>query len=97
MHADLPHIIQENAHEHNHSEGRHDAKTGARVTGEPGLVGTRVILRLLAVGREVRTMVRSPTPAPHVSVIGAERDDDAGSLDDVAGCEFVDDRIHLLD
>ena len=27
--------------------------------------------------------------------IESDRDDDAGGLDDVAGCEFVDDRIRL--
>jgi nucleoside-diphosphate-sugar epimerase len=66
-------------------------------TGEPGFVASRVILRLLAVGREVRTMVSSPTRAAQVSVISADRDGDAGRLDEAAGCEFVDDRIHLLE
>ena len=59
--------------------------------------GSRVILRLLAVGRQVRIMTRSPTGAAHVSDFAADRDDDAESVDDVAGCEFVDDRIHLVE
>jgi uncharacterized protein YbjT (DUF2867 family) len=58
---------------------------------------SRVIRRLLAVGRQVRTMVRSPTRAVHLSDLAADRDDDAGSVDDAAGCEFVDDRIHLVE
>jgi hypothetical protein len=55
-------------------------------------------------------MVGSSTPAAEVPAmpdaedvqpdarepfIGSDRDDDAGSLDAVAGCEFVDDRIRL--
>jgi nucleoside-diphosphate-sugar epimerase len=71
--------------------------TTVLTTGEPGFVGRRVILRLLAVGREVSTMVRSPRPVAQVSVIAADRDGHAGSFDDAAGCEFVDDRIHLLE
>jgi nucleoside-diphosphate-sugar epimerase len=82
------------------------------VTGGPGLVGSRVILRLLAAGREPRTMAGSPTPATEVraipdigdvqpsargSFIATYRDHDAGRLDAVAGSEFVDDRIRLLE
>jgi hypothetical protein len=74
------------------------------------LAGSRVILRLLAAGREVRTMARSSTRAAEVramldagdvppgtrgSFIAADRDPDARRLDAVAGCEFVDDRIRL--
>ena len=70
---------------------------GVLMTSEPGFVGTRVIRRLLAVGREVRTMVRSPTPPAHVSVMAAAPNGAAENLDDVAGREFVDDRIHLLE
>jgi hypothetical protein len=32
-----------------------------------------------------------------LSVIPADRDPDIGRLDAVAGCEFVDDRIHLVE
>jgi nucleoside-diphosphate-sugar epimerase len=83
------------------------------VTGGPGLVGSRVILRLLAAGRAVRTMLVSPThaaearavvdtdtdvrPGARLSVIAADRDHDASRLDAVAGGEFVDDRIRLLE
>ena len=34
-------------------------------------------------------------PGARVSFIAADRDHDAGKLDAVAGCEFVDDRIRL--
>ena len=59
---------------------------------------------------EVRTMVAGPTraseagampdtadvqPGTCVPFIAPDRDDDAGLLDAVAGCEFVDDRIRL--
>ena len=75
-----------------------DRSIGKRVmTGEPGFVGLRVLIRLLAVGREPRTVVRRPARAAHVSVVAADRDGDAGRLDDIAGCEFVDDRIHLVE
>jgi hypothetical protein len=67
------------------------------------------ILRLVG-GRQVRTTVGSPTRAAgmraslengdvrsiyRVSLIAAARDDRAGGLDDVAGSEFLDDRIRL--
>jgi nucleoside-diphosphate-sugar epimerase len=80
------------------------------VTGPPSFVGSRVILRLLAAGREVRTTVGSATraaearamvdgggvqPGARVSFVTADRDHDARRLDPVAGCEFVDDRIRL--
>ena len=67
------------------------------MTGEPGVVGTHLILRLLAMGREVRTMVRSPRAAALVEVVATDRPSRDGRLDDVAGCEFVDDRIHWLE
>ena len=70
------------------------------VPGGPGMVGSRVILRLLAAGREVRTMLGSPTrvaetraildianvqPSARVWFSTADRDHDAGRLDAVAG------------
>jgi hypothetical protein len=79
------------------------------VAVESSWVGSRVIIRLLAAGREVRTMVGSPTRAAEaravmdtgdvqssvrVSFAATDRDHDAGRLDRSAGCEFVDDRIH---
>jgi dihydroflavonol-4-reductase len=82
------------------------------LAGGPALSRSRVILRLRAAGREVRTIVGSPThaaqvratvdpgdvqPAARVSFIVADRDHDEGRLDGVAGCEFVDDRIRLLE
>jgi nucleoside-diphosphate-sugar epimerase len=77
--------------------------------GAPGSIGRRVILRLLAGGRECYAMVESPTRAAEVrpmlgtrgvrqdrlSFMAADRDDDAARLDAVAGCEYVDDRIRL--
>lgn len=86
-------------------------KTEVLVTGGLGLVGSRVILSLLAAGRQVRTMVGSPTraaevgamldpgdvqPGARVPPIATDRDD-AGRLDAVAGSEFVDDRIRRLE
>jgi hypothetical protein len=76
------------------------------------VAGKRVILRLLAAGREVCDMVVSPRravemraildtghvqPGARVWFIASDRDDDAGRLDAGAGCEFVDDRIRLLE
>ena len=78
------------------------------MTGGPGVIRSRVILRLVAAGREVRTMLGSPTRAAEKRVIldtgdiqsrtrmsffAKDRDDQAGRLDAAAGCEFVDDRI----
>ena len=73
-----------------------------------GLVGSSVILRLSATGREVRTEVESPVRAATVrAVLGrkvqpdsasfsaTERDGDARRLEVVAGGEFLDDRIRL--
>jgi hypothetical protein len=63
-------------------------------------------------GRELRAIVGSPTRAAElltvlntrdvqtgarVSFIPADRDHDPGRLDAASGCEFVDDRIRLLD
>ena len=68
------------------------------------------ILGLLAAGRQVRTTVGSRTRAAdmrpslengdvrsiyRVSLIAAGRVDGPGGLDDVAGSEFLDDRIRL--
>jgi nucleoside-diphosphate-sugar epimerase len=79
-------------------------------TSGPGVVGRPLILRLLAAGREVRTIVESRTraaevratfgtrdvqPGAHVSFIVIDRDQ-ARRLDAAAGCEFVDDRIRAL-
>jgi nucleoside-diphosphate-sugar epimerase len=81
------------------------------VTSWPGFFGSVAILRILAAGREVRTMEESPTtggaeesamvnagdiqPSPGASFIAADRDQDVERLDTVAGSEFVDDRIRL--
>jgi hypothetical protein len=81
------------------------------VTGEPGVVGSRAIFRVMAAGREVRAMVAGPThppvgtmrnnggihPGAQASFIAADRDLEAGRLDAAAGCEYFDDRIRLPD
>jgi hypothetical protein len=74
------------------------------------VAGNRVIVRLLAAGREVCDMVVSPRravemraileagyvqPGARVAFIASDRDDGEGRLDAVAGCEFADDRIRL--
>ena len=48
---------------------------------------------------EVRTGVDTGDvqPGARISFIAADRDHDAGGLDAAAGCEFVDDRIRLLE
>jgi hypothetical protein len=76
------------------------------------VVDNGVILRLLTAGREVRTMVVSPAraaetraildtgdvqPGTRVSFIASDPDDEEGRLDAIAGSEFVDDRIRLLE
>jgi len=53
-----------------------------------------VILRVLGVYTEVRSMEESPR---HPSFTAADRDRDAERMDSVAGSEFVDDRIRLRD
>jgi dihydroflavonol-4-reductase len=80
------------------------------VTSGAGVVGGRLILRLLAAGRELRTMVGTATRTAEmrailhtgnvqrggrVSFIAADRDHEGGRLDAAAGCEFVDDRVRL--
>ena len=80
------------------------------VTSGPGVVGGRLILRLLAAGRELRTMVGTAMRTAEmraildtanvqgggrVLFIAADRDHDGGRLDAAAGCEFVDDRVRL--
>ena len=80
-------------------------------TGGRGLVGNPVLLWVLAAGRQLRTMVGRPTrvaemraiqdtgsvQGDRVSFSAADRDDDSGRLDAVAGSEFVDDRIRELE
>ena len=76
------------------------------------MVGSRVISKLLAAGRDLRAIVGSPTRAAElrtvlntrdvhtgarVSSIPTDRDHDPGRLDAASGCEFVDDRIRLLE
>jgi nucleoside-diphosphate-sugar epimerase len=80
------------------------------VTIGAGFVGSGAILRLLAFGSEVGSMEESPRraaeepatvdagdvqPSPRASFIAADREQDAESVDAVAGSEFVDDRIRL--
>ena len=81
------------------------------VTGGRGLVGNRVMLWLLAAGRQLCTMVGSPTrvaemralqdtenvQGDRLSFSAADRDHDSRRLDAVAGSEFVDDRIRELE
>ena len=81
------------------------------VTGVPGFVGSDVILRFLARGREVRTMPGHPTravevcamdtgdiqPSARLLFVPADRNHDPERVDAVAGCEFVDDRIRVLE
>ena len=80
-------------------------------TGGRGLVGNPVMLWVLAAGRQLRTMVGRPTrvaemraiqdagsvQGDRVSISAADRDDDSGRLDAVAGSEFIDDRIRELE
>jgi hypothetical protein len=64
------------------------------------------------VGRRMPAMVKNPTPAaePHpvptirqveprarVPFIAAHRDHEEAKVDTAAGCEFLDDRIRLLE
>jgi hypothetical protein len=75
--------------------------SGVLMTVGPDVVGSRVILLLLAAGSEVRDLVGSLVGAgevrPRVSFIAADRDYDRGSFDAVAGCEFLDDRIRRVE
>jgi hypothetical protein len=54
------------------------------IDADAGVDRSRVILGLLAVGRDMRTILRTSTPETQ------ER-----RLDAVAGSEFIDDRIRL--
>ena len=48
---------------------------------------------------EMRASVKTPAdvqPALDASLL-PDRDDEPGHMDDVAGCEFVDDRIHVTE
>jgi len=80
------------------------------VTSGPRFLGSRAILRLLTAGSEMRGMKEDKTRAaekpttvvagdvqrsPRASFIAARRDQDAESVDAIAGSEFVDDRIRL--
>jgi len=67
--------------------------------GGPRVVGNRVTLRRLTADRDARTMVDTGDvqPGAHVSFTTADRDRGAERLDAAAGCEFVDDRIRLLE
>jgi hypothetical protein len=59
-------------------------------------IGRRMLLRLLAAGRNVRRMlVGSVPPSAGASLVAAFHDHDA--TDAVAGSEFVDDRIRFQD
>jgi hypothetical protein len=74
--------------------------------------GSGGILRRLAAGREMRTLTGRPTraaevrampdtgdvqPVARVSFAARDREDETERLDAVAGSEFVDDRIRLLE
>jgi hypothetical protein len=76
------------------------------------VAGRRVILQLLATGAAMRTNMGNPTRSAevramvetghvrwrgHVSFMTADPDQGGGKLDAVAGSEFVDDRIRLLE
>ena len=69
----------------------------------PGAVSLRLVLRLVAVGREVRARVAQVVhvpPGARVSILSIEAHThphplDPGFLDAAAGGEFVDDRIRL--
>jgi len=80
------------------------------LTGRPGFFSRLANVRLLAATREVRGMEESRTRVPEepgtmdvregqpnrgASIIAADLDRHAESLDAVAGSEFVDDRIRL--
>jgi hypothetical protein len=79
------------------------------VMSGPHFLTSSAIPRLLVAGPGVRTMEENPTPAASVRAVRDRRNvqpdarvrfiaadrDDAGRLDAVAGCEFVDDRIRL--
>jgi len=80
-------------------------------TSWPGFFGRFALFRKLAGGRKVRSMEERPAmrgaeasemvnagdiqPSAGGSFIAADRDYDFERLDQVAGSEFVDDRIRL--
>ena len=79
------------------------------VARRPHLINKTSILRLVVGDQGVRTIEENSTPAASVRAVLNTRNvqpnarvrliavdrDDAGRLDAVAGCEFVDDRIRL--
>ena len=77
-----------------------------------GTLARRAIIQVLAVGRRMRSIVGGQTreaevraalniqfvqTSVHISLIAADHPRDDGGLDAAAGCEFVDDRIRLLE
>lgn len=77
-----------------------------------GMFARRAIIQVLAVGRRMRTIVGGQTreeevraelniqffqTSVHISLIPADHPRGDGGLDSAAGCEFVDDRIRLLE
>jgi len=70
-----------------------EAMSRILVTSRPGFFKRLANLRPPAAAREVRGMEESPTRG--ASIIAADLDHHAESLDAVAGSEFVDDRIRL--
>jgi hypothetical protein len=70
------------------------------LTGGLGFFSRFADVRVVADTREVRGMeetidVREVQPNRGPSIVAADLDRDAGSLDAVAGSEYVDDRIRL--
>ena len=69
------------------------------LTNGPGFFTRLANVRVLAAIREVRITaemkVREAQPSCQSSIIAADLDRHAESLDAVAGSEFVDDRIRL--
>ena len=68
-------------------------------TNRPGFFSRLANVGVMAAIREVRvtaqTEVRGVQSSPDASIIAADRDRRAESLDAVAGSEFFDDRIRL--
>ena len=62
-----------------------------------GVVGSRMILRLLATGRGMRAMAgeEDVRPGAGASFVSIDGDHGTERQDAVAGSEFVDDRIRL--
>ena len=70
------------------------------LTGGPGFFSRFADIRLVADTREVRGTeetidVLEVQPNRGTPIVSADLDHDAGSLDAVAGSEYVDDRIRL--